>query len=327
MDAVIGIPEANPQLYRAATTTGVLWNASANGRLRLTDRDRLDLLQRLTTNDVNRLTAGMGTRTVLINHHARIIDLLTVYALPEHVLLVTGPGQGGAISGHLGRNIFFKDRLKVEEITDQTVQYDLYGPSWGERLQELTGMHPAKWPLHHMQAVRINKADGWLARTLPLGGGGWSLFAERGAWQRMESAFAETPRLDDGTFHVLRIEAGYPYRDHELSLEYIPLETRLLDAISFAKGCYVGQEIIARMESRHRLAKQLMRLIPEGEVVAPAKLEADGKAAGEITSLARTLDGRLVGLGYVRNEWAHAGAALQVGAVRVAVEALPEAAV
>jgi aminomethyltransferase len=95
-----------------------------------------------------------------------------------------------------------------------------------------------------------------------------------------------------------------------LTGDYIPLEAGLWDDVSFNKGCYIGQEIIARMESRGKLAKKLMKLRPSAPVAAGATLRANGKTAGTITSAAVGPDGP-VALGYVKT------AVLQEGGVLV----------
>ena len=298
--------------YEAATSTVACYDASANGRLRLTERDRADLLHRLSTNDIRRLTAGEGARTVLVNHNARIIDLLTVYSLPEHLLVTTSPGQAAAIEYQLRRNIFFQDRVVVEDLSTATVEYHLYGPQSAGQVAEIGTVDPSAWPLHHIQAVTIGGAQAWIARIPPIGGDGFALFARTDDRDAVRSALAGIVPLDEATFDVLRVEQGYPATGRELSLEYIPLETRLVDAVSFTKGCYVGQEIIARMESRNRLAKQLMGLRLPRIVEAGGKLRRDGKEMGDLTSVADSPRIGPIALAYVRTAAAEPGTLVEV---------------
>lgn len=298
--------------YKAALE-GVAWyNGSAGGRLRLTDRDRADLLHRLSTNDTRALTPGNGTRTVLVNHIARIIDVLTVYALPEHLLVTTSPGQHAAVINLLRRNIFFQDRVKIEDLTETTVAYHLYGPQAAALVAEISTLDPSDWPLHHIQAAEIAGAHGWIARALPLGGAGFIVFGRTEDREALEGALAQIPRLGQATYDVLRVEQGYGAFGHELSLDYIPLETRLTDAVSFTKGCYVGQEIIARMESRNRLAKQLMGLRLTRPVSAGGRLSRDGKEMGDLTSVVDSPRFGLIGLAYVRTAAAEPGTMIEV---------------
>ncbi|HZG67647.1 MAG TPA: folate-binding protein YgfZ, partial [Herpetosiphonaceae bacterium] len=128
----------------------------------------------------------------------------------------------------------------------------------------------------------------------------------------LEGALSDVPRLGEATFDVLRVEQGHAAFGHELSLEYIPLETRLTDAVSFTKGCYVGQEIIARMESRNRLAKQLMGLRLARPVAASDKLSREGKEAGDLTSVVESPRYGPIGLAYVRTAAAEPGTIVDV---------------
>ncbi len=308
------IPTANPHIYHAALEAVVRVDDSSSGRVRLAGLDRAALLQRLTTNDVVRLKPGEGTRTVLVNHHARILDVLTVYALPEHLLVVTQPGSSGQLGRFLQGKIFFNDKVTVEDVSSGTLQLQLYGKEVPALINELTSLDVQSWPVHHIQAATIGNAQVWIARTLPLGGSGFVVFAQNEARESVEGAFATVPLLDPPTFEVLRIEHGYgaPRREH--STEYIPLETGLADAVSFTKGCYVGQEIIARMESRNRLAKRLIGLRLERAVEPGGKLMHENKAVGDLTSTAISPRFGPIGLGYVRTAMAVPGTAVEAGA-------------
>ena len=127
--------------------------------------------------------------------------------------------------------------------------------------------------------------------------------------------------IDEAAFDYLRIQDGQPRFGRELTEEYIPLEANLWADVSFNKGCYTGQEIIARMESRGRLAKKLVRLLPEAPVAAGAELSAAGKKAGRITSAAVGPDGP-VALGYVRTTLLDENAILAAGPIRVEIKSL-----
>ena len=321
------IPEiatANPTLYQAALDAVVCLDDSARGRVRLTGNDRAGLLHRLTTNDIAGLTPGQGTRTVLINHNARILDLLTVYALPEHLLVTCNPGQGAALTRFLQSKIFFNDKVAVEDLSAETIQIQLYGPQSAALVQQISSIDPAAWPLHHVQVAAIGTAQVWVARTLPLGGDGFVILAQLGDAEAVRQALSDVPLLDDATLDVLRIEQGYAAPRRELSTDYIPLETGLADAVNFRKGCYVGQEIIARMESRNRLAKRLMGLRLSQSTMAGGKLAYDGKEAGDLTSVADSPRFGPIGLAYVRTAAAAPGTLVEVGlGVQAEVVELP----
>ena len=111
------------------------------------------------------------------------------------------------------------------------------------------------------------------------------------------------------TYNVLRIRSGRP-GGAELSADYIPLEVGLWDEISFSKGCYTGQEIIARMESRERIAKAMVRVKLSHHLAAPAPLYSGGRAVGQLTSSVVAPDGKLFALAVVKLSHCKAGATL-----------------
>jgi aminomethyltransferase len=325
------VARAEPAAYAAARTGAALYDSSAAGRLWLRDRDRAALLNRLSTNNVERLRPGDGAQTVLTTPIGRIIDLLTVHCLDGAVLALTGPGRGPAVAAHLKKNIFFNDRLKVEDASEALGQLTLYGPRAAEALAA-AGLPGADLPEFGIAVAARGDAPLYVARTLPIGGAGLTLIAppavlaELGAELR---AWGAAP-LDEATHDVLRVEQGYGASGRELSAEYIPLETGLWGAVSFNKGCYVGQEIIARMESRGRLAKQLRGLrlaappaLPAAPQAPLAKLDAGGKEAGDLTSVAESPAHGLIALAYVRTAFAAPGTKLVAAGADAEVVELP----
>jgi aminomethyltransferase len=333
MTATIANPiaHANSAAYAAASAGAALYDSSSRGRIWMRDRDRAALLHRLSTNNVERLQPGDGAQTVLTTPIGRIIDLLTVYSLDDGLLLVASPGRGPALFNHLRKNIFFNDKVKLEDATATLGQLTLYGPRAPELLASL-GLPGAALPPFGAAAAAWGERQIIVARTSPIGGQGLDLIATPEALAELGAALraAGTVDLDEATHEVLRVEAGYGAYGHELSQEYIPLETGLWAAVSFNKGCYVGQEIIARMESRGRIAKQLrgLRLLGApalpAEAQAPlAKLAAAGKEAGDLTSVVESPHHGLIALAYVRSAHAEPGTRLLVAGAEAEVVALP----
>lgn len=315
-----------PAGYRAARAGAVVYDENDVGRIVMRGRDRAALLQRLTTNDVERLAIGEGCRTVLTTPIGRIIDVLTVYARDDSLLLITSRGQGPLVFGHLRKNIFFNDQVTLEPAGRSHGQLALFGPAATELLARLAGESPAALALHGSVELPLAGAVSLVARREPLGGDGYTLLIPVDALEAVRAAILAggAVALDEGAFDVLRVEQGYPLFGRELSQEYIPLETGLRDAVSFSKGCYVGQEIIARMDSRNRLAKQLRGLRFTDDAAAqlpplPAKLALDGKEAGDLTSVVQSPRLGAIGLAYVRT--AHAEPGTMVGIAGTSLQA------
>lgn len=325
------IARADGTAYAAANSVAALYDSAAHGRIWMRDRDRAALLHRLSTNHIERLAPGQGTQTVLTTPIGRIIDLLTVYVFDETLLLVTSPGRGQAIFNYLRKNIFFNDKVKLEDATATLGQLTLYGPQAPALLAEL-GLPGADLPAFAVATASWGDEPLYVARTRPIGGEGFNLIAPPQALAGLAEALRArgTATLDEATHEVLRVEQGYGAYGRELSQEYIPLETGLWGAVSFNKGCYVGQEIIARMESRGRLAKQLRGLrllaqpaLPPEPPTPLAKLDAAGKEAGDLTSVVESPRHGLIALAYVRTAYAEPGTRLIAAGAEAEVVALP----
>jgi aminomethyltransferase len=326
-----------PADYCAALEGAALVDEAVAGRIFMRGRDRAALLNRLSTNDIERLAPGQGARTVLTTPIGRIIDLLTVHALADELLLVTSPDQGPPVYRHLKSNIFFNDQVALAAAGTSHAQLALYGPAAPGVLAALGAPPLDDLPPHHTRAVELAGVPLLLARRLPLGDQGFTLYIPaEGAPVVREALLGQgVVPLGPEALDVLRVEQGYGAFGRELGQEYIPLETGLLDAVSFSKGCYVGQEIIARMESRGRMAKRLVGLRLRGEdeapvvggrwpVLAPAKLEVNGKDAGVLTSAVDSPRYGPIALAYVRTAHAESGAVVGVaGDLRGEVVELP----
>ncbi len=299
--------------YISALEHVAIADERAAGRIFMRGRDRAALLHRLSTNDIERLKPGEGTLTVLTTPIGRIIDLLTVHALDDALLIVTSPDQGPPVFGHLRRNIFFNDQVTLEAAGRTHAQIAVYGPQAARTLAELTGAE-SHLPLHGITTATLAGASLMIARRKPIGGDSFTLYIPVDQYDAVHAALlaAGATTLAAETLDVLRVEHGYGAFGRELSQEYIPLETGLLDAVSFTKGCYVGQEIIARMESRGRLAKRLCGLRLSTSVAAPAKLLVDGKDAGDLTSAVVSPRFGPIALAYVRTAHAEPGTMVDV---------------
>jgi aminomethyltransferase len=300
-------------MYASALERAVIADERTAGRIFMRGRDRAALLHRLSTNDIERLKPGEGTLTVLTTPIGRIIDLLTVHALNDALLIVTSPDQGPPVFGHLRRNIFFNDQVTLDAAGRTHAQLALYGPQAARLIAELTGA-AVDLPLHGITTTAIAGVSLLIARRKPIGGDSFTLYVPSDGYDAVQAALlaAGATPIDGDTLDVLRIERGYGAFGRELSQEYIPLETGLLDAVSFSKGCYVGQEIIARMESRGRLAKRLCGLQLSQPVASPAKLVCDGRDAGDLTSAAVSPRFGPIALAYVRTVYAEPGTVVGV---------------
>lgn len=302
--------------YAAALNGAILLDRSHEGRMILTGRDRFELLNRMSTNNILNLPVNSGKPTIFINPNARVIDRAEVFAQPDESLLVmAGPGRGEALRAYLQRNIFFNDQAQVEDVTSTTHQFALHGPNAGKIIE---AAFPDAAELQEYESVQVefNQARILIGRLKPLETMHWFVIVDTvnaaDVWLRLMEHGHEMGSLPAGglTFNTLRIRAGIPGIGRELTPEYIPLELGLWDEISFNKGCYTGQEIIARMESRNKLARTIVRLKLDQYIDAQTALFNEGRQIGLITSSAKAPDGAIFAIGVIKTDFAEPGITL-----------------
>lgn len=308
----------SPESYAAAHEAAVLVRHDM-GMLYLTGQTRLDLIHRMSTQALKDLKSGEGAATVLTTDIGRIIDRPVLYAAADSVYMLVGEGHADALARYLLRNVFFNDDFQVRDISGETAAWGVYGPRAGEMLAA-SGFPEVDIPRHHWRQATINGTTASLHRADPIAGDGYFIMAGRQDEAGLQAALlaAGTRLIDDAAYDYLRIESGRPRFGHELTLDYIPLEANLWDDVSFHKGCYIGQEIIARMESRGKLAKRLVRLRPAVPVASGVEIVAGPRPVGTITSAADGPAGPFA-LGYVKTGVLEEGADLSAGGTRVIV--------
>ena len=300
--------------YEAATKAVGVHDASYMGRLKATGEDGLDLLNRMSTNKVVDLAAGEGAVTVLTTDRGRIVDVLGVVNQGDYVVLLTSPGRQQAVIDWLDKYTIMED-LTVEDITSETAMLALVGPDSAKVL----GLKASPSPQDSLtiQPVRLGKYDA-LAVNQQLGAlpRYWLIAAPdaaAGLWRHL---------IDNGAAPVgatamdaVRVNFGVPEYGPELGEPYNPLEAGLIGSVDFAKGCYIGQEVVARLDSYKKVQKYLVSLrFDESASISPGDaLLRDGQNVGEVTSVAPIpSDGALKGLGYVKAAAASPGARLDV---------------
>ncbi len=288
--------------YAAAQTGSVMIDASAWGRLKFTGKNCVDFLHRMSTNDLLKLAIGQGAGTVFTTPIARMIDRTVVYVRDSDVLMLTSRGNQARVFQWLRKYIFFNDDVQIKDVTNETGMISLCGATANQVMARVAGVDLSALPLHHWRVVPMAEVEVMVTRADPISNGGFHLILERNAqaevWQALLNA-GVVP-LSEETYQVLRVEAGQPEFGRELGDEYIPLEANLWNDVSFKKGCYTGQEIIARMESRQKLAKRLVGLRFDEPLALPASLWFDDHEVGVVTSVVYSPMSGWIGLGYLK---------------------------
>ncbi|MFW5696503.1 MAG: YgfZ/GcvT domain-containing protein [Phototrophicaceae bacterium] len=300
--------------YEAALNAAVLMDRSHEARLLIDGSDRAVWIDRMSTNAIVDIQPGQVRATLYTNANARVLDRVEILAqADDSLLMLGGPGRGPALTNYLRRNIFFNDRVALQNLAPATHQLALHGPSATSVLARLLPA-VADVPLRHGLQGQIDGAAVTLLRLPAFSGQHWVLVMPVEAVSGIFRALLDVGAQPAGglTYNTLRIRAGVPGVGRELTDAYIPLELGLWDEVSFTKGCYTGQEILARMESRERLARVLVRLNLPAMLDAPQPLFFEGRAVGELTSSVTAPDGQVFATGVVKVAQAVAGVELRV---------------
>jgi len=318
--------------YRAAHEEAVLVDRPDLAALRLEGKDALDLLHRLTTNDVKGLAEGMGAATVFTTAKGRIVALATLHRLKGWLHLLCDAAHAGTIRDWIDRYTF-REEVRVEDRSASHATLLVTGPR-SEGIVARAFPSAAGLPRHGVVQVDLDGEAGLLVRTFPVASDAWLLtvpgaFAASARARLLAAGAGRLMTAPLEVFEALRIEAGLPAAGKEMTEDHNPWEARLDDAISLSKGCYVGQEVIARLNTYRKVARLLVRLEAEGGPFPEgAEIAADSLTIGRVTSSAALPDGsgRSLSLGYVRDEDAIAGKPVTVttpGGPRPAVVAGP----
>jgi folate-binding protein YgfZ len=314
--------------YRALRAGAGLRGEASHARVWLGGEDRVAFLQRLTTNDV-RLEPGQGTVTILTSPTARILAVFAVLAYPEGLLLVGGPDQGPALYDGLRSQVFFNDRVTVEGRGAALTQVGLYGPAVGQVLAAAGAGDLDSLPPFHWREVILGEAKVAVQRPEGLGNGGYTVLAPAEVGNALEAAVvaAGAVPVGEAAFEVARVEAGVPALGPgpggELTERVNPLEAGLRRFCNDHKGCYTGQEIIARQITYDKVTTHLVGLVPEGPVAPEAAVQAGGRPVGWVSSAVHSIGlGQPIALAFVRRPYDAPGTEVAVmgGTEAVAAE-------
>ena len=320
--------------YEALASSVALVDRSHVGRLQIDGSDGVDLLNRMSTNQLLDMAPGQGVSTVLTSNKGRIVDVLLVLNLGDHLLVFTGPENRAAVAEAIDFYTFGED-VAVSDVTENTAMLALAGPGAAALVDALSDRRPRLDP-YASQDLTIGGVDALLVRSDFLGAAEYELIAPAeqapALWEALVTAGAShglTP-VGQEVLEAVRVERGVPSPGRELGEAYNPLEAGLLHLVSFTKGCYVGQEVVTRLNTYQKVQKHLVGLTLEGEVLPSegARIVEDGKQTGVVTSVAVSASlGGGIALAYVRKSHSEPGTRVEIeagdGTVPAVVSELP----
>jgi len=308
--------------HAALRQSAGLLDLSFRGRLCLGGADRVRFLHGQVTNDVKSLRSGEGCYAALITVKGKMQSDVNMFCLPDELLLDFEPGLTATVSQRLDKYIIADD----VQVVDVAPSYGLLSVQGPEAVAVVRGVGLSEdVPAKTFDSIKV--ADSTLGETylisqprLGTSGFDWLVpMATLGAVaDKLLAAATSVGGRACGwqALEMARIEAGVPRFGVDMDETNFPLEAGLeTRAISFSKGCYIGQEVISRIHTYGQVARALrgLRLADDLKVlpIRGEKLFHAGKEAGYITSaLASPTLKANIALGYVRKEVNHVGVEL-----------------
>jgi folate-binding protein YgfZ len=274
--------------YRATRTGVGLFDVSYVGKLRVTGRDRVRFLHNMLSNDIRNLATGSGCQAVLLTHQGRMESDVFVYADDAAIWLECPPAGTLRVLDTL-RKYVVSDQVEIEDRTADLAILSCQGLEARLRLREITGSVVEdsselghRVPGEPASVQRIVRRD----RT---GCGGFDLWVPAAESPAVWCRLAATPGIfpaGHDALNVLRTEAGIPWYGVDMRETNLPMEFALDRAVSLNKGCYRGQEIVARVTHRGHLDRRLGGIVVDSEEVPSegTAVFADGSKVGEVSS-------------------------------------------
>jgi len=309
--------------YSAAREGAGLARLGQRGVLAVSGPDRKKFLHSMLSNDVAGREVGRGCLAALLDVKGRILALMRVLVTKDSVFLEMPRERLKRVEATLAH---FRVAAPVRFAPQPASVLGLLGPRAGDVLAAVGVEVPVDAPEAHADS-QVGGAEVRVARASDLPAKGFVLHAEA---DRVEDvaralAFAGAMPLDDLTLDALRVEEGMPWYGPDVSEENLLHETGLVTLYhSPTKGCYVGQEVVARLEGRGgNVSKRLRGLRLEAPALAGAAVSADGADVGRVTTASVSPRFGPVAMAYVHRSHAAPGSAVSVGGSGATVVELP----
>lgn len=315
----------NTDHYQQLTENVVFAELPARTVIEVTGEDRAKFLHNLSTNDIKKLQPGCGCEAYFTTVQGKILLHASLFCHDDSIVIDASPGFADAILPQLDRYLITED-VTLTDLSNDCCQIWIAGPNSSQLLKDL-GFTAPEAMLSHVsdgeivaQRVPFASVDCFVLR-MPV--------AVREDWKlKIESAGNSlgATSVDSDFVESVRIEAGYPMYGKDIADDNLPQEVgRDQQAISFTKGCYLGQETVARIDALGHVNRHLVRLefqssdavaVEVGNDIATSNAEAESKVVGRVTSVTQTPQGHF-GLGYVRRTVIEAKSSLTCGEVPV----------
>jgi len=328
----------DPVAEHLSVRNGVgLMDLSSRGKIKVTGEDGVKWLQSVISYDILPLSAGQGIYSTFLSHKGKILSYFRVYQLGDALMLEDMGEVGDMTYSALRKFLLFGTKAKMENCAETWGLLLISGPKALELVRSTFGTDLSSLKPLSFEKLEIEGHPALLIRTeetgetdieilIPVGG-------LRPAWERLWNVGESLGLKPFGAqaLETLRVEAGLPRMGPDLNENIVPPEANLEGkSFSLTKGCYPGQEVVARMDTYGSVRRRLVGLILNESIVpAPgAKLFSGDREVGWVSSAVRSPSlGKVIALGFPLRDFTKLGTDLLVEAegrqVPATVQALP----
>jgi aminomethyltransferase len=302
--------------YEAVRSGVGLIDLSSNGRIRVGGTEAVMFLNGLITNDMKTLEENHWMRAIFPTVQGRLIAVTRVVRLPDEqtakgsspkFILETEAATRQRLLKTIERFTMAGD-FRVSDVTDETAMLSLQGPKSAELIDRVLGSKFTELAQNGAHEITWQDRSVTIIGSTHTGEDGFDLIVEKESsmllWTVLSDAGAVS--IGDDVLEALRVEAGIPAFGRDMDETNVVPELDLEDAVSYTKGCYVGQEIIIRIKHRGHVAKKLCRLTVDSDrTVEPGAVikSLEGAEVGHVTSTSFSpRQQKTIALGYVRYE-------------------------
>ena len=313
----------------ALRESAAIGSISPRAQIAVAGPDRASYLQGLLTNDIQALAEGAGCYAAWLSPQGRMLTDMHVLQSSGMILLDVPADQASAVLSRLDQFLFSED-VQIESLAEAMTGVWVHGPKAAVVLERvihgLAGL--ADWIDYRHDTATFDGNPVSVARIDQVGVPGYCVFLARASEAQFVAAVTEAGARVVGAeaLDAARIEAGYPLFGVDMTDDTIPLEAGIEQrAISFTKGCFVGQEVVIRVLHRGggRVVKKLVGLKLSGEAAVGQKILSGEREVGVVTSVATSPKFGVIALGYVHRDFNSPGAGVHVNGHPATVVGLP----
>ncbi len=279
--------------------------------LELQGKDVIDFLHRITTNNLKDLRLHSSKRTIFTNEKGRILDSVQLLYISDFFILIGNPNRENLLSSWINKYVITDD-VKAINPQEKYSLLEFIGPQVESFLTLIFGKSETQIQENEIKNISFGNFSYYLIRRKYNNNifSYWILSTPEAAtylinYSLNNKGIFNFNLVSENAFEIFRIENGIPFVK-EINDSFNPLELFLLDEVSFTKGCYIGQEVIARLDTYQKVQKYLSKFELEDENVIGKDFilfDEDENEIGRITSLTKNINGKYIALGFVRKNY------------------------